>query len=304
MDRPLRPAVHHLRAGDLARAGHRSLVVRTISAGRPLSRCMTGGAGFLAGGPSHRRGRGRPRLARRGSRRLSCRSASSFWDWSRWCRSSTSILSRWSGRGATAALAVAVVLQSAIVWDYAFYSDRTAGQIIRARDAVGRRPEDRDAAGFDPQPVSTQSLAARRRLAGGRYGQRGLEQLRDPALLLPGAFPTGHRSARPDDLEWVSIHEDPSEAGERGRAWEQILRQHADSIDVVVVWKSDPALDAITARWFDRVDRRGDIQIFRRRRDGDDDSTGNRDSRSVISPDLPASTSLQSFFFSFLSSNR
>jgi hypothetical protein len=33
---------------------------------------------------------------------------------------------------------------------------------------------------------------------------------------------------------------------------------------VVVVWKSDPALDSITSRWFDRVDRRGDVQIFRR----------------------------------------
>ena len=45
---------------------------------------------------------------------------------------------RWSGRAATVALAAAVALQSAIVWDYALYSDRTAGQVLRARDAVGR----------------------------------------------------------------------------------------------------------------------------------------------------------------------
>ena len=71
---------------------------------------------------------------------------------------------------------------------------------------------------------------------------------------------------RPDpaDLEWISIHEGPSEAEERAGAWERILSQHAESIDVVVVWKSDPALDSITSRWFDRVDRRGDVQIFRR----------------------------------------
>ena len=47
-------------------------------------------------------------------------------------------LGRWSGRIAAAGLAAAVALQSAIVWDYAVYSDRTAGEILRARDAVGR----------------------------------------------------------------------------------------------------------------------------------------------------------------------
>ena len=58
------------------------------------------------------------------------------------------------------------------------------------RPRSGRpRPEDRHAAGFDPQPVPSQSLAPRRELAGGRYGQRRLEQLRDSALLLPRAFP-------------------------------------------------------------------------------------------------------------------
>jgi hypothetical protein len=68
----------------------------------------------------------------------------------------------------------------------------------------------------------------------------------------------------PADLEWASIHEGQDEAGQRAGAWEAILDQHAESIDAVVVWKSDPALDAITTRWFDRVDRRGDVQIFRR----------------------------------------
>ncbi len=42
------------------------------------------------------------------------------------------------GRFAAAGLAAAVALQSAIVWDYALYSDRTAGEVVRARDAVGR----------------------------------------------------------------------------------------------------------------------------------------------------------------------
>jgi hypothetical protein len=47
--------------------------------------------------------------------------------------------SRAAGRAAIAAVLLALVLQSMIVWDYALYSDRTAGEIIRAAPAVGRR---------------------------------------------------------------------------------------------------------------------------------------------------------------------
>ena len=128
-----------------------------------------------AGGHSYRRWRGRSRLARRGSRGLS---TSAHRPLGPGCAGAD--LRRRSRRAGgavavTAALAAAVALQSAIVWDYALYSDRTAGQIIRAGDAVGTRPEDRRAPGFDPKPVSSQSLTARRQLAGSRYGQRDLE---------------------------------------------------------------------------------------------------------------------------------
>ena len=47
--------------------------------------------------------------------------------------------SRKWGRGCAAALVAAVALQSAIIWDYAAYSDRTAGQMIRVRDLIGTR---------------------------------------------------------------------------------------------------------------------------------------------------------------------
>ena len=69
---------------------------------------------------------------------------------------------------------------------------------------------------------------------------------------------------RPAELEWVSLHEDPNEAENAAAPGRRFSPGTADSIDVVVVWKSDPVLDAITTRWFDRVDRRGDVQIFRR----------------------------------------
>jgi hypothetical protein len=81
----------------------------------------------------------------------------------------------------------------------------------------------------------------------------------------PVQFQPGIDRPYPGELERISLREDPIEAVERSRAWEQLLTNHADSIDAVVVWKTDPVLDSITARWFDRALCRGDVQIFRRR---------------------------------------
>ena len=174
-------------------------------------------------------------------------------------------LSRSWGRGATVALTAAVVLQSVIVWDYALYSDRTAGQIIRAREAVGHGQR------IAALLVSTRSrfranpLLHAANWLGVGTGNVIWNNYETLHYYFPVQFQPGIDRPYPDELEWVSLHEDPSEAGERSRAWERILAQHADSIDVVVVWKTDPALDSITARWFDRADCRGDVQIFRRR---------------------------------------
>jgi hypothetical protein len=174
-------------------------------------------------------------------------------------------LSRWWGRGCTAALVVAVALQSAVVWDYALYSDRTAGQMIRARAAVGNGQR------IAALLVSTRSRFRANPLLhavdwlgvdSGNIVWNNYETLH---YYFPVQFRSGIDRPLPDDLEWVSLQEDPGEAAARGRAWAKILGQHAESIDVLVVWKSDAALDAITARWFDRVDRQGDVQIYRRR---------------------------------------
>src|SRR5262249_29114407 len=44
----------------------------------------------------------------------------------------------WAVRGCAAALAVALVVQSTLVWDYALVSQRTAGAFWRARGVVGQ----------------------------------------------------------------------------------------------------------------------------------------------------------------------
>jgi hypothetical protein len=171
---------------------------------------------------------------------------------------------RWPGMIATGALLAAVTFQSAIIWDYSRYSDRTAGQIIRAGDLVGRN-----------QRIVTRLTTSRGRFRAnpllhaedwlgvdtGNIVWNNYETLH---YYFPVQFKAGIERPHPGDLELVSIHEDPKERADRLRDWERILSQSARSIDVVLVWKSDEQLDAITKRWFAQVDRRGDVQIYRR----------------------------------------
>ena len=178
--------------------------------------------------------------------------------------------SRWSGRVLVGTLAAAVILQSAIVWDYGLYSDRTAGQIINARDTVGRR-----------QRIVTLLVTSRSRFRANPllHAEDWLGVDSDNVVwnnyeALHYYFPVQFRREikRPHagDLELVSIHEDKTTKASRLRDWEKILTDYADSIDVILFWKSDEELEAITKRWFELAERRGDVQIFRRIRPNHD----------------------------------
>jgi hypothetical protein len=164
----------------------------------------------------------------------------------------------------TLALVAALVLQTAIVWDYARYSDRTAGQIIRAGELVGRN-----------QRIVTQLTTSRGRFRANPllHAENWLgvdtcnvvwNNYETLHYYFPVQFKPGIARPHPGDLELVSIHEDPNEQDDRVRDWERILYRSANSIDMVLVWKSNEGLDAITQRWFEPAGRRGDVQVFRR----------------------------------------
>ena len=151
-------------------------------------------------------------------------------------------LSRWSGRCVFAAITLAVVLQAAIVWDYALYCDATAGQIIRAGKLVGRN-----------QRIITLLVSSK-----GRFRANPLLHAENWLGVDTGNviwnnyearhyyFPVRFRPEieRPDSskLELISIHDDPNDQkmkAARLRDWEELMSSHAQSIDVVLFWKSD-----------------------------------------------------------------
>jgi hypothetical protein len=173
---------------------------------------------------------------------------------------------RWSGRAAAAALVLALALQSAIVWDYGLHSDHTAGQVIRAREAVGRNQR------VVALPVSIRSRFRANPLLhveswlGVDSGNVAWNNYETRHYYFPVHFQPGIDRPQPDELERILRRDDPLQAAARSREWERILSAHASSIDVLLVYQSEPRLDAITRRWFEEVERRGDVRIFHRSR--------------------------------------
>jgi hypothetical protein len=173
---------------------------------------------------------------------------------------------RWSGRATVAALAIAVIVQSAIVWDYARYCDQSAGQIIRAGDLVGR-----------DQRIATVLVTTRSRFRANPllHAENWLgvdthnivwNNYETLHYYFPVQFKPGIDRPFPGDLELLSLQENPPDGTKRLRVWTEILSRHADSIDAVLIWKRSLPLEEITKCWFDLVERRGDVQVFHRRR--------------------------------------
>jgi hypothetical protein len=168
-------------------------------------------------------------------------------------------------RGCVLALIVALAIQSLLVWDYAGLSGRTAGHFWRARSLTG----------------SGQRIAALPVQLRSKFRANPL--LHADCLLGIGTgnilwgnyetryyyFPVQFRSgvARPDsfELEQIALQDDPRDAEARARRWERLLRQHHPTIDVLVLWGTEPRLEAIDARWFTPARSDGPIHILRHR---------------------------------------
>jgi hypothetical protein len=168
-------------------------------------------------------------------------------------------------RAALAGLTVAVALQSAFVWDYAIRSDRLVGELMRAAPAVGRG-----------QRVGTLLLDLR-----GPYRANPLRHA--DCLFGVGTgnivwtnyeaahyyFPVHFRRdvPHPPELEFerLSILDDPADADERARRWALLLDAHHAEVDRLVLWGTDPRLDAIAARWFEPTFRSGRVSVWQRK---------------------------------------
>ena len=151
-----------------------------------------------------------------------------------------------------AGLVVALVVQSLFVWDYGRESTRTAGRLLDAGDAVGTGRREATVllnilGRFRSNPllhadcllgVDTDDVIWADYETNYYYFP---VQLRDP-----GAMP------RAAPLEIIARTDTPGDEAKRAGFWSDYLDRHAQAIDVVVIYGTDQAIDAVTARRFER----------------------------------------------------
>jgi hypothetical protein len=200
-----------------------------------------------------------------------------------------------SGRLAGAALGVALAVQSAVVWDYALASRRTAGAIADARDAVGCG-----------ERVATLLIDIRGRgranpllhadnLLGVGTGNVVWSNYETRYYYFPVQFRAGLDRPGSTELEMVAITDDPKDVDKRACLWECLVEDHIDAIDKVVVWGSEPKLDAINGRWFETVYWKGNVRVLRPRQAENPALTrrlSEATQESVLSPEGAAGVSL------------
>ena len=166
-------------------------------------------------------------------------------------------------RGAGACLVLALVLQTLTIWGYALHSQRTAGQIMSAGDLVGSGQRVGTLLVQIRSPYRANPLIHADNWLGVGTGNILWTNYEAQFYYFPVQFRDG--IARPDDprdFELVAVMTDPVPGGPARRKWEQLLADHWQSIDKILTWQGDPALDAVTERWFEQTGERGEIRVF------------------------------------------
>jgi hypothetical protein len=175
--------------------------------------------------------------------------------------------SRLLARLGTAALAVAVAVQAAFVWDYARHSDRVVGEFLRAKPHVGRGTRLAALLVELRGPYRVNPLLHADTLLGVGTGNVVWSNYETAFYYFPVQIRPGVPHPPEGDFELVSIRDDPKDAELRASQWEDLLEAHHAEIDALVVFGRDPRLDAITERWYEPVfdEPGGRSRVFRRR---------------------------------------
>ncbi len=168
------------------------------------------------------------------------------------------------GLAGSAALGLALALQTVSVWDYADYAQKTVAPLAESAPRVGRGRR---------VAVLLGDLETRFRVSPPRhvacwFGVTGDNAIWNDYETRHYYFPVHFRpdavGPDPGDLEAVALRGRLRRA-EGVRIWDRVLARHADAIDVLVEWRSDPELDDVTAPWFRTVEELGEVRILRPR---------------------------------------
>jgi hypothetical protein len=157
------------------------------------------------------------------------------------------------GTAAAAALGLAGLFQAATVLEYAVDADRKVGAYQEAGAGVG---EGRRVAGLvlnSASPFRPNALWHADTLLGIGTGNVVWSNYESAHYYFPVRVKEGLAHPPIEAFEWVSRLDGPGESGERRRVWTRVLEKHGEQIDAVMVWGRDPAVDEVTARWYEPV---------------------------------------------------
>jgi hypothetical protein len=169
----------------------------------------------------------------------------------------------WSGRLIAVALVLALGVQSAIVWDYAMTSRRTAGAIMAARDAIGTNQRVATLLVDINTRFRSNPLLHADNLLGIGTGNIVWNNYEARYYYFPVQFRPEVAHPTSSDFEQIAMTEGPESAYLRASLWQQVVDDHLEEIDAVVVWGSDPLLDAINGQRFDTVYRKDNVRVLR-----------------------------------------
>jgi hypothetical protein len=169
----------------------------------------------------------------------------------------------WSGHLIAAALVIALGVQSAIVWEYALTSRRTAGAMMAALDAIGTNQRIATLL-VDRHPrFRSDPLLHADNLLGIGTGNIIWNKYETRYYYFPVQFRPEVAHPTSSDFEQIAIIEGPEYASLRLFWWQQIVAAHLKEIDAVVVWGGEPLLDAFNGQRFDTVYRKDNVRVLR-----------------------------------------
>jgi hypothetical protein len=169
-------------------------------------------------------------------------------------------------RFAVAAVAVALVLQSALIWDYSLQCNRAVAELVQARALIGRGQrvgslflERLD--GFRGNAPLHADL-----LLGIETGNILWSNYEAANYYFPVHFRAGAAGPPPDESEAVSWAGFDGHLDERAARWRALVERYHGAMDFLVVWgEPDAAIAAVNARWFVPVGERGRLRVLRHR---------------------------------------
>lgn len=171
------------------------------------------------------------------------------------------------GRAAAVALFGALAFQSATVWDYARTSDQTAGRLLRAGPAIGRGRRIATLLAAGRSRFRANSLLHADCALGVGTGNVIWADYEALYYYFPVRFLDGLDHPDPREFEVIALMVDPDQVAARALRWARLLAAHRPSIDVVVAWNPDPALDAVNEReGFVLSARDGPVRVWTRGR--------------------------------------